>query len=294
MNNYPTSQKIARQSGSNFYWSFFFLPKKKRNGILAIYAFSRLVDDAVDEAKTPEEARLQIELWRRRLACCLNGQMSQENSLFHPIVPELRETIRRFEVPPSYFLDLLAGVEMDLTQKRYETFAELETYCYHVAGTIGLLCNHLFGVVEERHRQYAILLGSAFQLTNILRDLGSDAKRGRLYLPLEDLKRFGLSEDDLLEKRGGASGPGASGPFLELMRFEAKRAERFFEKAVETLTPRERKKVLPAEMMAAIYHRLLQRLVKENFPVYEKKVSLSRCEKAGLVARTLVRSVFSA
>ena len=293
MTSYPYSWEITKRSGSNFYWSFFFLPREKRNAIRAVYAFSRLVDDAVDEAEGEEGARLQIEIWRARLALCFNGHAVPDfdSTLFHPLLSELSDTIRRFQIPPRYFLDLLKGVEMDLTKKRYETFGELETYCYHVAGTIGLLCNHLFGIQDQKGQKgedYALLLGRAFQLTNILRDLGSDANRGRLYLPREDLARFGLTTSDLLERRGGNEDL-----FLKLMRFEAARAEACFQEAFRTLSPNLRKSLIPAEIMSAFYHRILQRLQEENFPVYEKKVLLSQYEKVGLIAKTLVRSVFS-
>ena len=284
MKSYPVSREIARMSGSNFYLSFFFLPREKRNGILAIYAFSRLVDDAVDEAPSEEEARRQIDFWRSRLNICFHGGViTTKDTIFHPVLPEFSDTIRRFKIPEKYFSDLLLGVEMDLTKKRYETFSELETYCYHVAGTIGLLCNHLFGVSEEKGRDYALLLGTAFQLTNIIRDVGSDARRGRIYIPREEWTRFGLTETDILEGK-------SSKPFLNLMRFQAERAESYFQKAFEALSEEQRRKIIPAEIMAAFYHTLLQKLQKERFPVFEKKVALSKWKKLKLVIRALRRS----
>jgi phytoene synthase len=279
MASYRYSREIARRSGSNFYLSFFFLPRERRNGISAVYAFSRLVDDAVDEAKEEAQAREEIRLWRRRLHLCYNGAEAFD----HPILPELKDAIGRFRIPKNYFLDLLTGVEMDLAKRRYETFRELETYCYHVAGTIGLLCNAVFGLDEERARRYAVLLGTAFQLTNILRDVGSDLERGRLYLPREELREFGVAESDLIERK-------VSPRFLQLMRFQAERAEGYFQKAFKTLPADERKKLLPAEIMAAVYRRLLEKLRRENFPVFEKKVSLSKPEKLWLVLKTAVRS----
>lgn len=140
MRDYPYSARIARGSGSNFYWSFFFLPRDKKNAILAVYAFSRLVDDAVDEATSEAKAREEIAQWRRRLKEVYAGETGG-----HPLLPELKDAIDRFHIPREYFEDLVTGMEMDLTKRRYETFDELETYCYHVASTIGLLCNHLFG-----------------------------------------------------------------------------------------------------------------------------------------------------
>lgn len=283
---YPFSSKIARESGSNFYWSFFFLPREKRNAILAVYAFSRLVDDAVDEAASEPKARREIALWRDRLRFCYNGAqpLSEGDARAHPLLPELADAVGRFQIPREYFFDLLTGVEMDLQKKRYETFAELETYCYHVAGTIGLLCNHLFGYPEDRARSYAVLLGKAFQLTNIVRDVGKDAKIGRIYLPREELRRFQVAESDLLQ---GRSGP----QFLDLMAFEAARAREYFRKAEGELAVEKRRKILPAEMMSAFYQSILKKIEREGFPVLERKISLSPPKKMSLVLKALVRSL---
>lgn len=284
MTDYLHSARIARASGSNFYWSFFFLPREKRNGILAIYAFSRLVDDAVDEAESEGKAREEIALWRRRLDLCYTGNGSDAPlPMEEAILPELADALRKFTMPRQYLEDLLTGVEMDLVKKRYETFGELETYCYHVAGTVGLMCNRLFGYDDESARQYAILLGRAFQLTNILRDVGKDAKAGRIYLPREDLRRFSVEEKDVLEGRSSDS-------FRRLMDFEADRAEEAFKEAFAKLPAKKRRKILPAEMMSSFYRRILHKVRRENYPVFEKTVSLSRAEKLGLLAKTLVRS----
>lgn len=275
------SSKIARASGSNFYWSFFFLPRAKRNAIFTVYAFSRLVDDAVDEAASESQARAEIALWRRRLASCY-GDGLEDPQIRHPLLPELSETIESFSIPRSYFEDLLTGMEMDLTKTRYETIGELETYCYHVAGTIGLLCNHLFGFREDgAAREYAVLLGRAFQLTNIIRDVGRDARLGRIYLPREEMTRFGVEERDVL---AGRSSPA----FQRLMDFEADRAAECFARAFAALPKGKRKKILPAEMMAAFYQAILQKTRRENFPVFQKKVSLSPLKKLALAAKTLV------
>ncbi len=286
MSSYNFSRKVARESGSNFYWSFFFLPRVKRNGILSVYAFSRMVDDAVDEAVDPTEAGEQIALWRSRLKACYNGYLygHVEPRIDHPLLPELADTIRRFHLPEKYFLDLLTGIEMDLEKKRYGTFSELETYCYHVAGTIGLLCNRLFGVPKKvEGEQYANLLGTAFQLTNIIRDVGTDAKRGRIYIPLDEMRRFGVTEAGILQ---GSK----SEDFHRLMDFQAKRAEEYFQEAFAVLSDDLRRRIVPAEIMTAVYYRILQKLRKENFPVYEKKVSLSVPEKLRVVLRAALRS----
>lgn len=281
----PYSADVARKSGSNFYWSFFFLPKSKKNAIFAVYAFSRLVDDAVDEAADEARARAEIALWRRRLAACYGEGDIADAALAHPLLPELKQTVALFSIPRAYFDDLITGMEMDLAKKRYASFDELETYCYHVASTIGLLCNHLFGYRdEEAAHRYAVLLGKAFQLTNIIRDVGKDAKIGRIYLPKEDLDRFGVSENDVLEGR-------ASENFRRLMGFEAERASDYFARAFAALPQAKRKKIVPAEMMAAFYQSLLKKTCAQNFPVLERKVSLSGLEKAALAAKTLVGAI---
>lgn len=280
----PFSTKVARDSGSNFYWSFFFLPKAKRSAILVVYAFSRLVDDAVDEAADESSARKELALWRRRLAACYGEGAASAEGVPHPLLPELKKTVENFGIPRSYFDDLLAGMEMDLSKKRYATFAELETYCYHVAGTVGLLCNHLFGYDEEAARRYAVLLGKAFQLTNIIRDVGKDARLGRIYLPAEEMQRFGVEEKDVMEGR-------RSDAFLSLMNFEAERASGYFAMAFEALSYQKRRKIVPAEMMAAFYQALLEKTHAENYPVFEKKVSLGAMKKILLAAKTLARAL---
>lgn len=287
MSAYAYSRRLARASGSNFYWSFFFLPREKRDGLLSVYAFSRLVDDAVDREGEPSLARKEIELWKERLAVCYSNQNEKHlagTSLDHPLVKDLRDTIVRFNVPRIYFEDLLKGMEMDLDHQGFARFKDLEPYCYHVAGTIGLLCNHLFGVDDERGRQYGILLGTAFQLTNIIRDIGSDADRGRVYIPRDELKQFRVSVDDLLKKR-------ISDPFHRLMNFQSERADRYFQEAFQILPFKRRKRIIPAEVMTAFYRRILRKVRVENFPVFQKKVTLSTVEKLALVARTLARAI---
>ncbi|MBI2981275.1 MAG: phytoene/squalene synthase family protein, partial [Deltaproteobacteria bacterium] len=209
---FPFSRLIAKKSRSNFYPAFFFLPPEQRDGLCAVYAFSRLVDDAVDEAASAEKARSEISLWRRRLGSCYNGPLEDS----HPLLPELSHVIGRFEIPQSIFEDLLTGVEMDLVKTRYENFSELEKYCYHVAGTIGLLCNRIFGGSGDDHRRYALSLGTAFQLTNILRDIGGDLDKGRLYLPLEEMRRFSCRLEEIERRIQNRA-------FDELMKFQVNR-----------------------------------------------------------------------
>ncbi len=238
--------------------------------MFAVYAFSRLVDDAVDEAPDTDSAVREIELWRGRVALVYSDQPFSPSD--HPILPELREAVRRFQIPQEYLLDLITGMEMDLLKKRYMTYEELETYAYYVAGTVGLMCQHIFGAVSGEAKRGAVLLGKAFQLTNILRDVGSDAKRNRIYLPQEDLNRFGVSEADILARKSSLS-------LLKLLEYEAHRAESLYRQAFEAIPSEDLKRMKSALVMNAIYYRILQKLKKENFPVFDRKVSLSFPEK---------------
>lgn len=279
----PYSRSIAQKSSSNFYYSFFFLPKEKREGIFAVYAFSRLVDDAVDEALDGETAKRQIALWRKRLEICY-GEAKVSSETSHPILKELEEVVVRFLIPKKLFDDLLTGVEMDVAKKSYATFQELETYCYHVAGTIGLMCNCLFGKGPEDapSRQYALLLGTAFQLTNIIRDVGEDAKKGRVYLPADEMARFGVMPEDILAGREKPT-------FFDLMRYQCGRAEDYFQKAEAVLSEKDRRGLLPAAIMGAYYHKILHRIREENFPVMRRKIGLSKPYKAFLMGKTLLK-----
>ncbi len=283
MRTFDYSKQVARKSGSNFYFSFFFLPREKREGIMAVYAFSRLLDDAVDEAPNEESARKEAELWRQRLNACY-GVNSQELLKSHPLIPELCKTIQRFAIPQEYFFSLLDGVEMDLVKKRYETFRELENYCYHVASTVGLLCNQLFGYPTEDAKKYAVLLGKALQLTNIIRDVGMDAQKNRIYIPKEELQRFSVSEQEILEGQPSAN-------FFKLLNFQSERAEDYFQKAAQALAFSKRKRLIPAEVMGNFYHAILKKLQEKNFPVFDTKVGLSNFHKFGLVAKVLLKSL---
>ena len=231
---------ITKKSGSNFYYSFLFLPKAQRHAICTVYAFCRLVDDAVDSRPSHSEATQELETWRKELDQCYQGQPG------HPLTRELLPIIHQFEIPQDYFQELLSGVEMDLIKNRYATFSNLSEYCYRVASVIGLICIRIFGCDTQTVREHAIHQGMAFQLTNILRDLATDAGRGRIYLPLDELARFGYSEAELL---GLTYNPA----FVELMRFQAQRAKRYYEKA----------KVLIKERLA-ILHALAKALLEKE------------------------------
>lgn len=276
--NYPASQDIAKRSGSSFYSSFFFLPRKQRQAMMVLYALSRLLDDVVDGTGDLQKAHVELNRWRQWIEELYRGVQTNHP----PVLVEYGDVVRQFGLKKEYLLDLLSGMEMDLEKRDYQTFGELEKYCYHAAGTVGLLCNQIFGFNDPRAYRYAVLLGTAFQLTNILRDVGADRLRGRIYLPQEDRDRFGYTREDLMAGRRG-------GGFLPLMRFEAARAENYFQKASSCLTLDERGRLAAATVMARSYYRLLQTLKKRDFPVFEGKVSLSRWNKIKILVSTYLQ-----
>ncbi|MBI2563751.1 MAG: squalene/phytoene synthase family protein, partial [candidate division NC10 bacterium] len=224
-------------------------------------------------AGTPVE---RLKTWREELEACFRGEAT------HPVTERLAETIRTFRIPHGYFEELLNGVEMDLAKFRYATFAELQQYCYRVAGVVGLMCIEVFGYTNPMTRTYAQHLGTAFQLTNILRDLATDGERGRIYLPQEDLKRFGVTEADLLERR-------VTPAFLDLMRFEVGRARQFYAAARAALPAEDRRTMLAAEIMRAIYTRILDRIEGMGYDVFSRRIRLSDTQRLWLALRCWVR-----
>jgi 15-cis-phytoene synthase len=276
---------VTKASRSNFAYAFLFLPRPKREALYALYAFCRLTDDLVDEAarvvlpNLPAEASPleRLKAWRAELEAC------DRNEASHPITRRLAEVLRAYRIPSGYFAELVNGAEMDLLKSRYATFADLETYCYRVAGVVGLACIEVFGYRRPETRTYAERLGTAFQLTNILRDVGSDAERGRIYLPQEDLARFGCAETDLLERR---MTPG----IRRLLAFEAERARGFYAAARAALLPEDRRTMLPAEIMRVIYDRLLGRIQAAEYDVFSRRIRLSDAERLLLATGCWARS----
>jgi len=264
---------LVRKSRSSFYHSFLFLPRAKREAIYAVYALCRAVDDVADDAGDMEAKAERLKGWREELDRCYAGRPT------HPITRALRDCLSRYPIPKGYFDELIAGVEMDLTVTRYRTFADLTRYCYRVASVVGLICIEIFGYRHEGTKEYAINLGLALQLTNILRDLKTDGRRGRIYLPQEDLERFGYSEDDLLQ---GRYTPG----FFALMRFEADRAREYFRLAAESLPSEDRKSMAAAEVMGRIYRETLETIARKEFRVFEDRIALSRARKIRLALTT--------
>jgi len=266
-------RRMTRASDSNFYYSFLLLPRSRRQAIYAVYAYCRAVDDVVDSAE-PHDPAADLLFWRRELDRCFSGYAR------HPITYQIARFKDRFGLRKEHFLEILRGVEMDLEQNRYETFEDLYRYCYRVAGVVGLVCAQVFGHRDPATRDYAVSMGISFQLVNILRDLKADAKRGRIYLPLEDLWRFGCTEANLL---GGNPGAG----FDALMRFECERARETLRHARRQLPAVDRRSMWPAEAMGDVYQRLLKTISVRPRRVLEGRISIPRWRKAGmaLVAR---------
>ena len=267
---------ITRKSASNLALAFVLLPKAKRDGMSALYAFCREVDDVADNESLPApQRREQLAAWRAdvRRAC------GPETPHF-PVNRELQPVIRQYHLPFEHFDALLQGVEMDLDINRYENYEQLELYCYRVASVVGLLSIEVFGYREPACRHYAICLGKALQLTNILRDVRSDAQRGRLYLPLSELARFGLAPEEILRLE-------YSPRFVELANSVAQRARLFYRLARETLPAADRRSMVAAELMGSIYWRLLRKLERRRFDVFGPELTrLNKGQKALLILRS--------
>lgn len=260
-------KKIVKDSGSSFYYSFLCLPKRKRRAIYAVYAFSRIIDDVVDgDVGLPSKEKM-ISFWRSEVDACYGGSSE------HPLTKELIYAVSEFDIPKEYLSELLQGVTQDMVQARYATFDDLKRYCYRVASIVGLICLKIFEVKDTiENREAAINLGFAFQVTNILRDVGADVDIDRIYLPEEDILKFNLTENDILEKK-------YSDDFRKLMEFEWKRADEFFERALTGFDKKASKKLLPAMIMADIYYKILQDIKKVDYNVFEHRVRVPNLGK---------------
>lgn len=277
---YDYCRDVTQRSASNFAYAFRLLGPERRAALHAVYAFCRFIDDAADAAGRRDPATL-LARWRDELERVYEGQPT------HPIGVALADTVRRFPLERRHFADLIDGVEMDLHQRRYETFEQLYEYCYRVASTVGLLCIEIFGHRQASARAYAVDLGIAFQLTNILRDVMEDAARGRVYLPLEDLRRFEVVEAELLA--------GRYSPRLgALFAFECGRARAYHLRARGALAPEDRASLAPAEAMRRIYERLLDRIEARHFDVFGPRITLPRYEKMTLALRAWGRAQLGA
>lgn len=256
----PTLARPERSS--NFYFAFLFLSREQREALSAVYAFCREVDDAVDE----EGGAAALERWRGELAAVYGGKPGTETGR------RLKEAVARFRLPREPFEDIVRGAAMDLDIRRYRSFEGLEPYLFRVSSSVGLLCVDIFGLRTDSATEYARWLGYAFQLTNILRDVGEDLGRGRIYLPLAELERFGYSEADLRAMRRDAA-------FQSAMEYQYRRARACYDRARAALDPAERAAALPAEVMAGVYERLLEKLRDGGWNVFDRRTELSAPEK---------------
>jgi len=298
------SRNITQKSASNLALAFILLPKAKRDGMSALYAFCREVDDVADEESVPvEQRRVQLATWREDVRRACNGAAAQRAAGLQPAGSELCRLQTGTTLEPQFavnrelqtvirahpgltfalFDDLIRGVEMDLDIQRYQTHAELEQYCYRVASVVGLLSIEIFGYTNLRVREYAVHLGQALQLTNILRDVKTDAERGRIYLPLEELARFRVTEEEILR---GEYSP----RFRELAVSVAARARHFYKRARETLPREDRRAMAAAELMGSVYWRLLEKLEAREFDVFgPEPTRVSKPQKILLIIRTWLR-----
>ena len=266
-------QQKAAQSGSSFYYSFRFLPPEQRRAITALYAFCREVDDAVDEVPDPGVARLKLAWWRNQVAAMFGGTPQ------HPVAQALQPIVASFALPQAHFQEVIDGMAMDLDQNRYLDFASLERYCHRVAGVVGLMATEIFGATQEATRAYAHNLGIAFQLTNIIRDVGEDAQRGRIYLPQDELAQFGVGASDLFQRR-------VTPAFQALMAHQAARARAFYARAMAALPPEDRRAQRPGLIMAAIYRKLLDEIERDGFHVLDQRIALTPLRKAWIAWTT--------
>jgi phytoene synthase len=270
--DYARCAEITRRSSSNFYYAFMLLPAERRRALHAVYAFCRFIDDIADDDESSSDARSLLTRWREELDRVYGGVPTRA------ISRALADSARHFNIPRNYFDEIIAGVEMDLTHKRYATFEELRLYCYRVASAVGLICIEIFGYTNPAARIYAEKLGIAFQLTNILRDVKEDAGRSRIYLPQEDLARFDVTEEEILHSVYSPN-------FVRLMEFEAARAQDFYREAHAALPAEDRSSLLTAEAMRLIYGALLDRIVRSNYRVLDRRHSLPATLKLYLVGR---------
>ncbi|MEY2575624.1 MAG: 15-cis-phytoene synthase [Verrucomicrobiota bacterium] len=272
--------KITRDSKSNLALAFVALGRERRNDITIFYAFCRVIDDIADDAETSSEEKAgALSAWRKWI---------RESAPDEPdLAGDVRGLYAKYAITPPMLDEIIDGVEMDLGNVRYETFEALRLYCYRVASAVGLVSIEIFGYRDAACRDYAIQLGLALQVTNIIRDVGKDLGNGRIYLPQEDLARFGYSEADLRARTHNDA-------FVQLMEFETLRAEDFFARAAALLPREDRRSMVAAEIMASVYHALLRRMKADRFRVFEKEYKLSKIEKSGRVAGQLLRLCLNA
>ena len=273
MDPHQYCQQRAAASGSSFYYSFLFLPDEKRRAITALYAFCREVDDAVDECSDPAVARTKLAWWRTEVEALYAGNAQ------HPVSRALAAILPRFRLSREHLNDIIDGMQMDLDRNRYPDIAALKEYCHRVAGVVGLLSAEIFGYQDPRTLEYAADLGLAFQLTNIIRDVGEDARRDRIYLPLDEMERFGISAADIMDGRD-------SEDLRRLIEFQIERALGVYRQALDKLPAVDRAAQRPGLMMAAIYRTLLEEIRADGCHVLHQRTSLTPVRKLWIASRT--------
>jgi len=270
-------QDKAAASGSSFYYSFRFLPPDKRRAITALYAFCREVDDVVDECADAQVARTTLNWWRSEVAAIYGGKPQ------HPVALALIPIVKQFNMAQEHLQEIIDGMEMDLDQARYADFKSLQLYCYRVASVVGLLTVEIFGYTDRQTLKYAHDLGIAFQLTNIIRDVGEDARRNRIYLPMEEMQQFGVTAADILNSRETEN-------FQKLMAFQIERAQRYYRQALEHLPAVDRKAQRTGLIMAAIYRATLDEVIDSGCHVLKERVSLTPTYKLWLAFKTWLKN----
>jgi len=269
-------QQKAAQSGSSFYYSFLFLPPDRRRAITALYAFCREVDDTVDECTDTGVARARLDWWRKEIGDMLAGHPS------HPVTQAMQPHLAAYSLDGAHLLAIIDGMQMDLDQSRYLDWPGLQRYCWHVASVVGILSARIFGITRPETLQYAEKLGLAFQLTNIIRDVGEDARKGRIYLPVSELQQFNVTAADILNARH-------SDNFTKLMQFQTARAQSTYDAALALLPQQDRRAQRPGLIMASIYRTLLDEIEQDEYKVLTQRISLTPIRKLWLAWKTYVR-----
>ena len=269
-------QQKAAASGSSFYYSFLFLPAERRRAITALYAFCREVDDIADEVTDIGIARTKLAWWRTEVANLFAGHPQ------HPVTRALQPFVEKFGLDAARLNEIIDGMEMDLVYHRYPDFASLKLYCHRAAGVVGQLSASIFGLTNPRTLEYAEALGLAFQLTNIIRDVGEDARRDRVYIPQDELARFGLTPEHILARRGGDA-------FQQMMAFQAERAQSYYDLAYSKLAPEDRASQRAGLIMAAIYRTLLEEIRRDRYDVLDKRIALTPLRKLWIAWKTWVK-----
>ncbi len=265
-----SAKQISKESKSSFYYAFNLLPEKQRDAMNTVYAFCRKTDDIVDDISVPDDIKYEkLRRWRIEFEKAFAGRSE------YPLLNKLGKTISNFNIPLDPFFELIKGMEMDLQKNRYKSFDDLLLYCYRVASTVGLMCIEIFGYKNPSTKDFAVNLGIALQLTNILRDLGKDADQGRIYLPQEDLEQFNYDETRLYNKISDEN-------FKQLMKYEVERAKSYFEKATQSLDLDDKKTMFAARAMQHIYYRMLERIIQTDYDVLNNEIKVKKIEKVGI------------